>query len=657
MNRPFPPLFALALLLVTGTTAHATDYAILIGVGKYERAHSLEFCPADINALQRVLTTRANLDETNILRMTDDSPENLRPTLVNWMRELPKFLQRVGPEDRLIVFFSGHGTRFGEGTYLAPREVDPRRIDETALPVETLRGWLTECPAEVKFLILDCCHSGENTGLKSLESDEIARAIEVDDIPGTVILASCRYREESLEWEARKQGLFTYWLCRALEGAATSADGKVTINRVGEYVNDRVKQLSPVIAKEQEVKNFRRQTPVISGEIEGNPPILELMPEPTASFARRIAEDLDADIRRQGLKSIGLFEFFLPSGVQDEHLEHATLPKYLMETVRQRLEELAGEDYQIVTEQRMQSATKNLYVEEIRQVPSLQRVQEEAKADAVIFGLLRDLKTKFSLKCELVSTATGQTLGQAGGVVGGVVRLSDTGLGDMGHNVDMIDLRAGGLDPYDTGRLERIFNRPQEGHPLQQSEFPFDVELRVNGSPVKLSYQSTPVSGTEKVRSDGVIEVENGDRIAISIRNRFTAAGRPQRGGMRLLLDGINSLGQQRTTLDQGPLWTLEPGQIYEIDGWYLPNPNAETGTNYERRPFEVVDVSDSVASREKFTEQIGLISFAFFEEGEDGRSIGIGEGSDITQEKLTTTEFKIGRCLAVFHIRYVEAK
>ena len=40
------------------------------------------------------------------------------PTLANLRREVPKFLARVGKDDRVIVFYAGHGFLRGGKTYL-----------------------------------------------------------------------------------------------------------------------------------------------------------------------------------------------------------------------------------------------------------------------------------------------------------------------------------------------------------------------------------------------------------------------------------------------------------------------------------------------------------------------------------------------------------
>ena len=68
-----------------------------------------------------------------MLAITDDaeSPQ-LRPTRANLIAEIPRWLSQIGRDDRLIVYFSGHGCRGPAGKlYLAPIDVDPADVDST----------------------------------------------------------------------------------------------------------------------------------------------------------------------------------------------------------------------------------------------------------------------------------------------------------------------------------------------------------------------------------------------------------------------------------------------------------------------------------------------------------------------------------------------
>jgi uncharacterized caspase-like protein len=85
------------------------QWAVLIGVQEHtENALNLRYTENDVEKLRRVLVERAGLSDDRILRLTDGTV-NRQPTKANIARVLPDFLEKAGPEDRVIVFFSGHG--------------------------------------------------------------------------------------------------------------------------------------------------------------------------------------------------------------------------------------------------------------------------------------------------------------------------------------------------------------------------------------------------------------------------------------------------------------------------------------------------------------------------------------------------------------------
>jgi hypothetical protein len=130
---------------------------------------------------------------------------------------------------------------------------------------------------------------------------------------------------------------------------------------------------------------------------------------------------------------------------------------------------------------------------------------------------------------------------------------------------------------------------------------------------------------------------------------------------MTLLVDGINTLGQKRERLGQAWSWVLgqtkDSGKSAVIEGWYLPRkagavPGQERDFTLKR--FRFVDVGESVAARQHYSESLGLITAAFY--AERGRRMGVGEGPE-EQRQLRTVAFQPGRLLGVVHIRYVDEK
>jgi hypothetical protein len=69
---------------------------------------------------------------------------------------------------------------------------------------------------------------------------------------------------------------------------------------------------------------------------------------------------------------------------------------------------------------------------------------------------------------------------------------------------------------------------------------------------------------------------------------------------------------------------------------------------------FRFVEVADSVASRQKFGESLGLITAAFY--AEQGKAIGTGEGPE-EKRLLQTVDFRPGRLEAVVQIRYFDER
>ena len=183
----------------------------------------------------------------------------------------------------------------------------------------------------------------------------------------------------------------------------------------------------------------KTQTPVrlVGEDVVGNPSLLVLAPEPTESVCRRLAEQLDVEIRYRNLKKIGVLEFLAPLGRVSEGLIPANYPKYCTSEVRAALAELSSSSYGVVTETALNSAAKNIIrVEEIGDPVTLGRLGSRAGGmDAVIIGTLRKRGRKLHVQCELVTTVDGESLVSPSSVL----PLSEDGLGDWGEAFDNTD--------------------------------------------------------------------------------------------------------------------------------------------------------------------------------------------------------------------------
>ena len=159
----------------------------------------------------------------------------------------------TGPDDTVIVFFSGHGGRVEEGlkadSYLLPFDCDPRRLRETSIGSLELTGLLSSVKAGRLVVLLDACHSAGAGEIKAMAPlDEIKAGLDEKFYKGRlatgvgrVIMASSRSTEASLILHGMENSLFTCYLLKALKGDSIDhIDDVVRVFDIFHYISDRV---------------------------------------------------------------------------------------------------------------------------------------------------------------------------------------------------------------------------------------------------------------------------------------------------------------------------------------------------------------------------------------------------------------------------------
>ena len=85
------------------------------------------------------------------------------------------------------------------------------------------------CPTGFSAALVKFLKTGEPA---AVNRDPLLFGAECEGVEtpdGTVIIASCKKEEESFEWIEKRQGIFTFWLCKALEGGADQdGDGQLS---------------------------------------------------------------------------------------------------------------------------------------------------------------------------------------------------------------------------------------------------------------------------------------------------------------------------------------------------------------------------------------------------------------------------------------------
>ena len=233
------------------------NWAICIGIDRYDNLQSLQYAKRDAEALRDFFEKEAGFDK--VYFFAEDAPpiptdfgEPMRSTpsggtLRRFLRV--RFEQKfLKPSDNFWFFFAGHGRRERDRDYLMPIDADPGNVEETAIPVSYVTERLRRCGAENVILLLDACR---NEGARD------GQGIGSETHAGVVTIASCSPSERSYEIAEVQHGAFTYSL---LEGLQLQGETNcATVERLDLHLRLRVPELCAKYHKP-------RQTPYTHAE-------------------------------------------------------------------------------------------------------------------------------------------------------------------------------------------------------------------------------------------------------------------------------------------------------------------------------------------------------------------------------------------------------
>lgn len=164
--------------------AAGADRALLIGVGQFADTgvNPLPGIDLDIDMMESVARLLGFApDGIKSIEDADASQAAVRSAFLSWL------VEGVGPDDRVLVYFSGHGTRVADRSGDEPDGLDEALLlydyrdteDGTAgtLADDELQSLLAAIPSRQILVLLDACHSGTATRSLSLS----ARATGTDE--------------------------------------------------------------------------------------------------------------------------------------------------------------------------------------------------------------------------------------------------------------------------------------------------------------------------------------------------------------------------------------------------------------------------------------------------------------------------------------------
>jgi hypothetical protein len=220
-------------------------FGVIVGISNYSQVatnNNLRFTVNDAERLYQALHTKGGFADENLKLLVDVPSDEykgsaLMPTRSNILSAVNQFAAAATENDVLLVFFAGHGVEVGSHPYLLSNDTKMDVVRDTAVDISILNSYLEKSKARCTLRIFDACRSGFSEA--RLLNPTMSRGLEqalLKSSKGWATFSACSTGECAFEHPDLKQGVFTYYLCEGLNGAAANEHGVVTWERLIDYV-------------------------------------------------------------------------------------------------------------------------------------------------------------------------------------------------------------------------------------------------------------------------------------------------------------------------------------------------------------------------------------------------------------------------------------
>lgn len=212
------------------------SWAVVVGINNYLSMAPLSCAVKDAEDVASTLIEVHGFHENYVISLLDE--EATQERILGVFDDLLNRGQMT-PDDRVIVFFAGHGiTRYtNQGQrvgYIAPVESEPRAW-RSLIPMKTFVEQARFLPAKHVLFILDACYSGLSF-LRSGQVDPVSEHLLTQQ--AIQLMTSGRDDERVIDGGDQEgdNSLFTSLLLEGLRGAAATASGLMTASDLMRYI-------------------------------------------------------------------------------------------------------------------------------------------------------------------------------------------------------------------------------------------------------------------------------------------------------------------------------------------------------------------------------------------------------------------------------------
>jgi peptidoglycan/xylan/chitin deacetylase (PgdA/CDA1 family)/uncharacterized caspase-like protein len=267
------------------------SHAVVIGINAYQKWPKLSYAVNDAQGVKDLLVRKYRFKPENVTVLLDE--QATRERILSVLGDALADPTKVQREDRVFVFFAGHGItrRLPNGKnlgYIVPVDADTSNYQSTAISMTNFQDISEAMAAKHVFFVMDACYSGLALTRGGAPSGADVRKYlqEVTRRSVRQVLTAGGADEQVADQGPNGHSIFTWTLLQGLEGQADlNTDGYVTASELAAYVGPTVSSLS-------------RQTPAFGSMpgSEGGEFVLELNHE--GEFLSESSEQLDTEAIR-----------------------------------------------------------------------------------------------------------------------------------------------------------------------------------------------------------------------------------------------------------------------------------------------------------------------------------------------------------------------
>ena len=219
------------------TSSYAASWALIVGIDAYEQWPKLQYAVNDAKAVKNELVDHYGFAEDHVIVLTDQ--EATRNGILAAFET--RLAQAVRKDDRLLVFFAGHGAtrQLSSGRnlgYIIPSDSDPGQIAATAIPMTEIQNIAEGLVAKHILFVMDACYSGlglTRGGMASSRNFLTDNARRV----GRQMLTAGGADQMVADSGPNGHSVFTWAVLQGLGGKADlNGDGIVTATELAAYV-------------------------------------------------------------------------------------------------------------------------------------------------------------------------------------------------------------------------------------------------------------------------------------------------------------------------------------------------------------------------------------------------------------------------------------